>query len=125
MTHSNGKTRRAVIYARTEDFTFIPEPDSLAYQIDLNSRYCAKQGYIIVATFKEIAPGSMLQRDEFLKLRQAMEQHAFDVIVVSSFDRISEVDEIIQAFIIEAEGKGFWVESVSETGIDIQDELLL
>jgi predicted site-specific integrase-resolvase len=125
MTHSNDKTRRAVIYARTEDFTLISEPDSLAYQVDLNNKYCEMQGYVIVATFEEIAPGSMLQRDEFLKLRQAMEQRAFDVIVVSSFDRISEVDAIVQAFIIEAEGKGFWIESVTEPGIDIQDELLL
>lgn len=125
MIHSNDKTRKAVIYARTEDFTLTPEPDSLADQVDLDSRYCAKQGYLIVATFKEIASGSMLQRYEFLKLRQAMEQRAFDVIVVSSFDRISEVDAIVQAFIIEAEGKGFWIESVTEPGIDIQDELLL
>jgi len=125
MSQTNDKTRKAVIYARAEDFRLKPESDSLAYQIDLDSRYCRKQGYVIVGTFKEIAPGSLLQRDEFLKLKEAMEQRAFDVIVVSSFDRISEVDSIVQAFIIEAEGKGFWIESVTEPGIDIQDELLL
>ena len=124
MMKSRDSAKKAVIYARSDGFALEHEPDSLAYQIDLDSRYCAKQGYAIVATFKELTVGEMSQRSEFLKLRQAMEERTFDVIVVSSFDRISESDAIIQAFIIEAEGKGFWIESVTEPGIDIQEELL-
>jgi DNA invertase Pin-like site-specific DNA recombinase len=116
--------RKAAIYARDDGFSSGHEISSLTSQVDLNSRYCDKHGYAIVAVFQETIRGSMLERVEFLKLRQAMEEHAFDVIVVSSFDRLSEDHSIVQAFIIEAEGKGYWVESVTEPGIDIQEELL-
>ncbi len=121
---SRDTAKKAAIYVSSGSFPLEHEPGSLAFQIDLNSQYCEKHGYAIVAVFKEITAAQMSERVEFLKLRQAMEGHAFDVIVVSSFDRISEVNSIVQAFIIEAEGKGYWVESVTEPGIDIQEELL-
>ncbi len=123
MTQSKDKPKKAVIYARTGTFTADHEPNSLAYQIDLDRQYCASQGYEVVLTLKEVAPGATLQRGEFAKLRQAMEQYTFDVIVVSTFDRISDVESIVQAFIIEAEGKGFLVESVREPTIDMLEEI--
>ncbi|HZU68672.1 MAG TPA: recombinase family protein [Ktedonobacteraceae bacterium] len=116
--------KKAAIYARADGFPLAYESGSLTSQIDLNTQYCKKHGYAIVAVFQEIATGAISERVEFLKLRQALEEHAFDVIVVSSFDRLSEDRSIVQAFIIEAEGKGYWVESVTEPEIDIQEELL-
>ena len=123
MSRSKYRPKKAVIYARTGTPIADHEPNSLMYQIDLDKQYCASQGYEVVSTFKEVASGTTLQRVEFAKLRQAIEQRTFDVIVVSRFDRISNAQSIVQAFIIEAEAKGICVESVTEPNIDMPEEL--
>ncbi|GAC1343440.1 MAG: hypothetical protein NVSMB27_03420 [Ktedonobacteraceae bacterium] len=120
---SQSKPKKAVIYARTDTRKAEQEPDALSMQIDSSEQYCTSQGYSVVSVLQEIVPGTILERVEFAKLRQAMREHQFEVIIVSSFDRISSEQAILQAFIVEAEGMGCGVESVTEPYLDMQEEL--
>jgi site-specific DNA recombinase len=106
---------KAAIYCRVSTDAQEKEGTSLQTQLESCLAYCQSKGYEVTQRFTETYSGLSLERPQLDRLRELVRDHAIDVIVCYSLDRLSR--DPVHGVIItqELERHGIALEAVTET----------
>ncbi len=109
--------KRAAIYARVSTHIQEEEGTSLESQVEDGHAYAKQQGYLVADehVFKDVHTGTEYrERKALTRLREAMRQGAFTVVVVYDVDRLSRSTTHLAVLLDEAEHLGVSVEFIKE-----------
>jgi len=107
--------RRAAIYARVSSEQQEQDGTSLDTQLAACREYAAKQGYEVVAEYREVFTGvNLWDRRELTALRESMRRGEVDVVIAYAIDRLSRDPVHLGVILSEADHYGAAVEFVTE-----------
>ncbi len=105
---------RVAIYCRVST-NAQEDNSSLQTQEEHCRRYAEERGWIITSIYREVHTGSELfERSELTRLREAMRQREFDVLLVHALDRLSRKQTHQGLILSEADHAGVQWVSVTE-----------
>lgn len=105
--------RRAAIYCRVS--TKSQEDNFSLRSQEANCRdYAHRQGYEVVAVYREVFSGFSLNRPQFSQLRDAMRRGEIDVVIVNAFDRWASDDQDNYSLYVDLEAGNVALESVTQ-----------
>ena len=107
--------RRAAIYTRVSSEQQEQDGTSLDTQLAACREYAAKQGYEVVAEYREVFTGvNLWDRRELTALRESMRRGEVDVVIAYAIDRLSRDPVHLGVILSEADHYGAAVEFVTE-----------
>lgn len=119
-------TRRAALYARYSSESQTAE--TIQTQLDIDRRYCADQGLVVVAVFADEARSgtTLAGREQFRGLVEAARRGEFEVVVAYKFDRLGRSFPEMVAAVHELEqALGLEVHSATESNAPLVRNILL
>jgi len=109
--------KKVVIYCRVST-VMQEEKDSLKNQIEQCKQYCSANNMQIIKVFADVESGTVDDRNEYLKLKEEIEENNFDVLVVYETSRISRKLIELLNFLKLIQDKGIEFKSVTEQMFD-------
>jgi DNA invertase Pin-like site-specific DNA recombinase len=110
-----GTPQRAAIYARVAA-TQHPESSSsrLEAQINACQAYAEKRGYTLQHVYQEVATGTKLDRPMLNALRQAIQGHQFEVLIIQDLTRLARGTALLATILLECHEARVTIESVQD-----------
>ncbi len=110
-----GTPRRAAIYARVaaKQNTEISS-SQLEMQINACKAYARKRGYTLQHVYQETAAGTKLDRPMLNALRQAIQGHQFEVLIIQDLTRLARGAALLAPILLECYEAGVTIESVQD-----------
>jgi DNA invertase Pin-like site-specific DNA recombinase len=107
--------KRAAIYAHVAA-TQHPESSSscLEEQINECQAYAEKRGYTLQCVYQETAAGAKRDRPMLNALRQAIQDHQFEVLIVQDLTRLARGPALLATILLECYEAGITIESVRD-----------
>jgi DNA invertase Pin-like site-specific DNA recombinase len=109
--------KQAAIYARSYQLKRLDGTNSIQAQIDLCKAYCAEHGYTLLENqiYYEVREGTVdSDRPELARLRKAAQQGSIDVLVITSFERLTRDAQASVLLIEQLKASGLVIEAAEK-----------